>query len=132
MPVFPIYALIITQALDLKNKHQYKIFSVLILFLFTNLFFTTPEHYLTKIKNVPANGIIITSRKNPWKPASLAPYVHGKYSFKSSCPPQNWYMSQAVGNIFFIDDQCLKNIPNDYVDIKFFNDFYKIGIRKPY
>ena len=41
-------------------------------------------------------------------------------------------MSQAVGNIFFIDDQCLKNIPNDYVDIKFFNDFYKIGIRKPY
>lgn len=131
MPVFPVYALIITQALDLKNKHQYKIFSILILFLFINLFFTTPEHYLTKIKNVPDNGIIITSSKNPWKPASLAPYFHGEYSFKSSCPPQNWYMSQAVGSIFFIDDQCLKNIPNDYIDIKFFNDFYKIGIRKP-
>lgn len=131
MPIFPIYALIITQLLDFKTNHQFKIFSFLIILLLTNLFFTTPEHYLTQIKHVPDNGIIITSHENPWKPASLAPYLHGEYSFKSSCPPQNWYTSQAAGSIFFIDNQCLTDIPNDDIDINSFNDFYKLGIRKP-
>lgn len=100
MPIFPIYALIITQLLDFKTNHQFKIFSFLIILLLTNLFFTIPEHYLTQIKHVPDNGIIITS--------------------------------QAAGSIFFIDNQCLINIPNDDIDINSFNDFYKIGIRKPY
>lgn len=131
MPVFPVYALIIAQSLDFKSKYQWGAFTVIIISLFINLFITHPEHYLTKIKNVPDNGIIITSNKTPWKTASLAPYLDGEYSFKSSCPPQNWYTSQAAGSIFFIDNQCLTDIPNDDIDINSFNDFYKLGIRKP-